>query len=207
MRKNVESALLMPKAVDIASEVILVAKLVIVRHAAVSVHFDVPSTEWDVTHEGVALTRHLAKDDAWNEVSEIYHSPERKAVVTANVLSEATGIPTTAIDGLRELKAPAIRSEIEFVRRVGSYLAGYPDTEFENWDAATARVVDAIQQAVSRSSGKSIAVVSHGRILTVWYSHLFSRRMTVDEWRSIRLPDLSVVDLDTWRVERGFFAE
>ena len=41
----------------------------------------------------------------------------------------------------------------------------------------------------------------------VLFSCLFKRRMTVREWKSIQLPDLSVIDLDTWTVSRGFFSK
>jgi len=121
-------------------------------------------------------------------------------------MSEMTGIATTAVDDLRELTAPRIASSEEFVARVGRYFAGDRDEDFESWDRATLRVVTAMAAIVTAASGNSVAVVSHGRILTVWFSHWLQRRLSVSEWQAIRMPDLSVVDLDSRRVESGFFA-
>lgn len=181
------------------------AKLYIVRHAQVNIDFSVPSSQWVISEDGISATEDLVLNESWSEVRHIYHSPEPKAVATAHIISELTGIKTTVMDGLHELRIPTINPAEEFVRRVGTYLAGYPDPEFEDWDMATNRIVGCVQNIVSQANGNSVAMVSHGRILTVLFSHFLNRRMTVDEWQSIRLPDLCVLDLDTWTVERGFF--
>jgi 2,3-bisphosphoglycerate-dependent phosphoglycerate mutase len=183
-----------------------VAKLYIVRHALVNVDFSIPSSEWEISEVGINETRDLVLGESWNEVRRIYHSPERKAVATARIISEMTDIPLASMDDLHELHIPTINPAEEFIRRVGAYLGGFPDPEFEDWDEATTRIVGCVQNIISEANGSSVAMVSHGRILTVLFSHLMKRRMTVTEWQSIRLPDLSVIDLDTWTVERGFFS-
>jgi broad specificity phosphatase PhoE len=63
-----------------------------------------------------------------------------------------------------------------------------------------------LQAVVEAEAGKSVAVVSHGRILTVLYSYLLGHRLGEKEWQSISLPDLSVINLETNTVESGFFA-
>lgn len=182
------------------------AKLYVVRHASVHVDFGVPSSEWVISEDGIRATRDLVLTEPWSEVRHIYHSPEPKAAVTARIIGDLTGIQTTVVDALHELRIPTINPHDEFVRRVGLYLAGFPDPEFEDWDMATNRIVDAVQNIIRLANGSSVAMVSHGRILTVLFSYWLKRRMTVDAWRSIRLPDLSVVDMDTWQVDRGFFS-
>lgn len=182
------------------------SKLYMIRHAPVTVDFRIRSSEWSISEEGIHATRQLVLNQSWNDVQRIYHSPERKAAGTAEVVSAMTGIPMTVVNDLRELSVPHIDASDEFIRRVGAYLLGFPDPEFENWDQAAQRIVGAIAAIVAEAAGRSAAVVSHGRILTVWFSHLFQRRMSVAEWQSIRLPDLSVIDLDTGTVERGFFS-
>ncbi len=182
------------------------SKLIVIRHAQVAVDFNLPASDWPITEHGIEATRQLALAEPWNEVARIYHSPELKAAVTASVISEISGVPTAVKDDLRELYVPMIQPHEAFVRRFGAYLDGYNDPEFENWDNATNRIVHCVKQLVHREEGKSFAVVSHGRIITVLFSYLFKRRLTVDDWQSIHFPDLSVVDLNTWTVERGFFA-
>jgi len=184
-----------------------VAKLYIVRHAQVNVDFSVPSHEWEISEEGIRATKDLVSGETWNGVRRIYHSPEPKAAATARIISDITSIPTRLMNELHELRIPTIHPAEEFVRRVGTYLEGFPDQEFEDWDQATTRILGCVHKIISEANGSSVAMVSHGRILTVLFSHLLKRRMTVWEWQSIRLPDVSVIDLDTWRVERGFFSD
>ena len=181
-----------------------VAELYIVRHAQVNID-SVPSTEWHISEDGIRATRELVLSENWSGVHRIYHSPEPKAVATADIISEMTGIPTSVMDELHELRIPTIQPTEEFVRRVSAYLEGFPDPEFEEWALAADRIVGCVRRITNEANGCSVAMVSHGRILTVLFSYLFKRRMTVKEWQSIKLPDLSVIDLETWAVERGFF--
>lgn len=182
-------------------------KLYIVRHAPVNIDFSVPSSQWEISQDGIRATRDLVSQASWHEIGRIYHSPEPKAEATARVISEFTGIPAEVRDELCELQVPTIHPFEEFVRRVGAYLEGFPDPGFEDWDQATSRIVHCVDNLIRDSNGTSAAMVSHGRILAVLFSHFFQRRMTVQEWQSIQLPDLSVVDIDTWTVDKGFFRD
>ncbi|MHB1682576.1 MAG: histidine phosphatase family protein [Bacilli bacterium] len=56
----------------------------------------------------------------------------------------------------------------------GAYLSGFNNPEFEDWGRAMNRIVDCIQGILSEANGSSEAVVSHGRILSVLFSHLLS---------------------------------
>lgn len=182
------------------------AKLYVVRHSQVNTDFSVPSSEWRISEDGIRATKDLAVSENWEGVYGIYHSPEPKAVETARIIGKFTGTPVKAMEDLHELRIPAISPAKEFVRRVGAYLDGFPDPEFEDWEHATQRIIGCVQKIISEAQGRSVAMVSHGRILTVLFSHILRRRMSVTEWQSIRLPDLSVIDSDTWTVERGFFS-
>lgn len=182
------------------------SKLFVVRHAQVTVDFNIPPSDWSISVEGIQSARELSLQQSWGGVSRIYHSPENKAVATAKIISEVSGVPTKGEDDLRELRIPTIQPHDEFLRRVGEYFAGSNDPEFEDWNNATERIVSCVQRIVRNENGNSVAIVSHGRILTVLFSHILKRRMKVDEWQSIRMPDLSVIDLDSWTVERGFFS-
>ncbi len=182
------------------------AKLLVVRHAAVRVDYAVPPARWELSEPGRRRTRELAKNAPWQGIVRIYHSAERKAVATAAILSHDTGIATVCAPGLGELTMPLIPARAEFIRRMERYLAGTDEEEFESWSAATRRIVHCVEDIVAESPGQSVAIVSHGRILTVFYSHLLRRRLNVADWQSIALPDWSIVDTTTWTVERGFLA-
>ncbi|ARU63348.1 hypothetical protein CBW65_21940 [Tumebacillus avium] len=182
------------------------SKLYVVRHAQVLIEPALPSPEWALSSEGVQSARELAKRESWQGVREIWHSPEPKAIGTARAIAEHAGLTMKQHEDLRELAfAAGYLTAEEFQARVGAYFqGGQDDPAFEPYVEAQARIVQAIQDIVAQADGKDVAIVSHGRILTVLYSYLLGRRLGPEEWRSIKLPDLSVIDTGTWRVERGF---
>ena len=181
-------------------------KLYVIRHAAVTVDFRIPAAQWRISDEGRQDLRALVLNNSWNEIAAIYHSPEPKAIATAGIISQMTGCPAMMSANLRELSMPVIPLAEEFVRRVGAYLEGFTDPEFELWDEAQERIVNCIRSIMESEHGKSMAIVSHGRILSVFFSHVLRRRITVEEWQSIKFPDLSVVDWEQGLIERGYFS-
>lgn len=181
------------------------SKLYVVRHAQVTIDPDIPSREWQLSPEGVRSARELAERELWAQVRTIWHSPEPKAVSTARVIAEQAGLVRQEHAGLRELAFEAgFLTQDEFQARVGAYFLGGTDPAIEPYAEAQARIVRAVQDIVTAADGQDVAIVSHGRILTVLYAHLLGRRLGPLEWRSIGMPDLSVIDTTTWRVERGF---
>lgn len=95
------------------------SKLFVVRHAQVTVDFNNPSSDWSIAAEGIHSTREFALQESWGEVSRIYHSPDNKAVATAKIISEVSGVPTKRENDLRELRIPTRQPHDEFLRRVG----------------------------------------------------------------------------------------
>lgn len=182
------------------------AKLYVVRHAAVAVDFDLPASDWQLSGAGIEATRKLVDAGGWEDVRHIYYSPEVKARQTASIISQMTGTASTVVEDLRELRAPILINLDEFQGRVGAYLDGFADPEFEPWDEAGERIARCVEAILDEADGL-VAIVSHGRILTAWFSHWLGRRLSRRDWESMGLPDLSVVDIDSRRVERGFFSD
>ncbi len=182
-------------------------KLYIVRHAQVKIEPNVPSAQWNLSEAGVRSTEALAASESFDLVKKIWHSPEPKALQTAQVIAERASLELRMHAGLRELAADVgFLPQHEFQARVGAYLLGKDDPAFEPYGDAQARIVSAVREIVEEAKGDSVALVTHGRILTVLYSYLFGRRLGQKEWQSIPLPALSVIDTNSWQVERGFLA-
>ena len=182
-------------------------KLYAVRHAQVAIRPEVPPEQWHLSPEGLTAARNLATEHPWHGVTGIWHSPQPKTAQTAKTIAAALGLPTQAADGLAELTMDTgYLGTAEFEYRVGAYLEGADDPVFEPYVAAQARILACVRDIVARAQGRSVAIVSHGRILTALFSALCASRLGREAWKSIRLPDLSVVDLDAGTVERGFFA-
>jgi len=62
-----------------------------------------------------------------------------------------------------------------------------------------------VTDILRESAGKAVMVVSHGLVITVLYSYLIGPGLDPNGWKSLKMPDLSVIDLDTCMVERGFY--
>ena len=180
-------------------------RVVLVRHGPTMVEPDVPQDQWRLSPEGENIVRSWAECQSWDGVTQLYTSPEAKAVETAAMISQTANIPVAGIDdGLRELRVPFIASRGEFLARMERYLGGFPDPDFEPWESAQARIHSSIHAIQARHAGQSIAVVSHGRILTAYLSGILSRRLSEREWLAIQMPDSAVVDMEAGRVLKGF---
>ncbi len=181
-------------------------KLLVVRHAQVVIEPEVAPERWNLSAEGETSARRLADDPDWADVGRIWYSPQPKTAQTARVIAAARGLPAEAAPDLAELTMDVgFLGTTEFERRVGAYLEGADDPVFEPYAAAEQRVTRCVRDILLRSAGQDAAIVSHGRILTVLFAALCGERLDREAWRSIRLPDLSVVDLTAGVVERGFF--
>ena len=178
-----------------------------VRHAQVAIRPAVPPEEWHLSAEGVDAARALASEGGWEGVAALHHSPEPKTAETAAAIGAVLGVPLVPAPDLRELRMDAgfLGTDV-FERRVGAYLEGAPDPAFEDYAAAQRRGLGCVRAAVAAAGGQPIAIVSHGRLLTAMFSALCGERLGTAAWRSIRMPDLSVVDVAAGRVARGFFA-
>ncbi|MDB5084168.1 MAG: hypothetical protein JWN30_1054 [Bacilli bacterium] len=188
--------------------VYMLPNLYVIRHAQVEIDPNVPAQEWPLSKEGERSTLELIAAESWPDVSTIYHSPEPKAEQTATIIADALSLKMESHLALRELQInTGFLSSAEFEHRVGAFLEGCPDPDFEDYELAGNRIEQGVKDIVRRAGGVSTAIVSHGRILTVWFSRLKGRRLTAAEWKSIKLPDLAVIDVDTWTVKSGFFAD
>ena len=140
-----------------------------------------PSVEEDMT------SLRAARD--WDAVPLWLSSAETKAVRTAELL---TSRPVTTLAGLRE------------VRR-GGWTVDYDETVarlFADPEAAPADGWESARSAVTRfhrtirpflSPGVDVAVVSHGLVMTLWCAALRNRPVDLQDWRSLRFPDLLVL--------------
>ncbi len=185
-------------------------KLFAVRHAQVVVEPLIRPEEWRLSAAGIASACALARRPEWAGagVAAIHHSPQHKTAQTAAAMRQVLAIPTFAEADLVELRMDCGFLGTEaFEARVGHYLEEGRDPAFEDYERARERIVGCVRRILSAARvGHSVAIVSHGRILTVLFSALCGVRLGHREWKSIQMPDLSVVDLEAETVTHGFLA-
>ncbi len=180
-----------------------------VNHSAVNIDYSLPAERWTLSPEGIQLMMPIAESTIWSKVKKIYHGPESRAAQTAMIIARRWDLSLATNRGLRELEIRSSAMERrQFFDIIGDHLEGKARHAFiEDIEVATQRFVRSISQIVALHPGQSVGIVSNARILTVFYGHLLGRRLTRDEWQSLRTPDLSVIDLQTLEVNSGFFSD
>jgi broad specificity phosphatase PhoE len=183
-------------------------RLVLVRHAEVVQNRDVPVERWPLSTEGVLAAAALRAHPALAGVSAVWSSPEPKALATARAIARDDEVRVHP--GLRELD----RTAVGWVGDHASYVAlvteilRRPDESVRGCERAhdaEARVASAVGEILAERPGDDVAVVSHGLVLTLYLSRLLGLPgPSLDLWRSIRFPDVAIVDAATWRVVSSF---
>jgi broad specificity phosphatase PhoE len=182
-------------------------KLYVVRHAEIRLDVDVPPDKWELTDSASSAVVNMLNGISVDSIDRIYYSPLLKASQTADIISNIYGIVKVERDCLREVERHfSYVDHGTFTRYVEKYLSGHDDGNFEKYYDVTERIVSCVMDILRESAGKSVMVVSHGVVITVLYSHLIGTTLDPNGWKTLKMPDLSVIDLDTGMVERGFYA-
>ncbi len=180
-------------------------RLYLIRHASPEIDARVPARQWCLSAQGrrdaEALGRRLSLD-----VARIWSSDEPKALETATILAAGPGAGTAVHADLREVAfASGILPQAEFRRRVQAYLDGADDPAFEPYEAARQRIMRCLAE-ICRTDDGDVAVVSHGRIITVLLSGMLGRRLGGRVWSRIGMPDVTLLDLESGDAVSGFAA-
>ncbi|MEJ7567174.1 MAG: histidine phosphatase family protein [Gaiellaceae bacterium] len=182
-------------------------RLVLVRHARVRLDAEVPPRLWQLTDEGRADAEKLARLPVFTDAEAVVTSPEPKARATAESIARVAGVELCVEADLREAErgTSPVDDRDGFVQRVDAWLGGTPIPDWEERDAARARIVACIGRLLAKSGG-DLVLVSHGTVLSLYLAWLRGQeRVDLAEWRAIPLPAVAVVDpvsrgiLEPWR--------
>jgi len=182
-------------------------KLYFVRHAEIRIDAVAPPDKWELMDNASGAVVKMFNGISADSIDRIYYSPLPKASQTADIISNIYGIVKVERDCLREVERhfPYV-DHGTFTRYVDQYLSGHDDGSFERYYDVRERIVSCVTDILRESAGKSVMVVSHGVVITVLYRHLIGTALDPNGWKTLKMPDLSVIDLDTGMVERGFYA-
>ena len=182
------------------------AKVFVIRHAETEVVPNLPSTQWKLKEGSFDAIKTMLKGVEITDVQTIYYSPLVKAEHTALIISEIFGIALEQRQCLREVERYFnFIDEETFRTRVAEYFSGGEGRNFESHSTARDRIISCLKSLIAGASGKSILIVSHGMIISILYSHLIGVSIGCRDWQKIKMPDLSILDMDNNVVEKGFF--
>ncbi len=175
------------------------ALLYLIRHARSQMMGD-EIERWPLSEEGKRETGVLARQNFWREIELIFSSPEPKALLTAKPSAHRWGIPLEVVNCLHELHRPRLVQDYDMTV---ARLFAEPETVIAGMEPATQaaeRITHCLKELVASHPEQTLAVVSHGLILTLFLAQLENRRPTVSEWRAIPFTGLAVMDTATWRL-------
>ncbi|WMT44642.1 MAG: histidine phosphatase family protein [Cuniculiplasma divulgatum] len=182
------------------------AKIFVVRHAETEAVPNIPADQWKLKDGSFDAIKTMMKGVDITDVQTIYYSPLVKAKHTALIISEFFGIALEERQCLREVERYfGFIDEETFRTRVLEYFSGCDDQNFESYSTARDRIISCLKSLIAGGPGKSILIVSHGMIISILYSHLLGVSKGYGDWQKIKMPDLSILDMDNNVVEKGFF--
>jgi broad specificity phosphatase PhoE len=176
-------------------------QLYLIRHASPLVQPDRPSREWPLSDRGIEEAQALAKvANTWG-LGALYTSSEAKARSTGLVIGDVLGLSVNVVDGFDELRIPDwIANADEFNAAVRAILSGGDGTPrgAERTEQAVARFADGVDLVAGGDF--PAAIVSHGRVLTVWLAETIGLDDPYETWRTMPMPGWACVDLDAPRL-------
>jgi len=179
------------------------ALLYLIRHARVQMMGSAPQ-RWSLSEKGRREAGVLARQDFWREVEHIFSSPALKSQQTAEPAARRWGIPLAVMDCLHELRRPQIVHDYE---QVIARVLAEPETSVAGLEPAVRaaeRITRCIKELVATHPGQTVAVVSHGLVLTLFLAQLENRWPTVDEWLAVPFAGLTILDTVEWRLIKGW---
>lgn len=181
------------------------ALLYLIRHARAQMMGDA-AERWLLSEQGRREAGVLARQDFWREVELICSSPEPKALQTAEPAARRWGIPLVTVDCLHELRRPRLVPDYE---TVVARIFAEPEASIAGLEPAARaaeRFTRCLENLVEAHPDLTLAVISHGLVMTLFLARLKDRWPTVAEWNAVPFTGLAVVDTtpSPWRLVKDW---
>lgn len=178
--------------------------LILIRHSLTQVDPGSPSHTWSLSAEGRRRCILLADRLRPHHPSRLITSTELKAQETGQIIAEQLDLPVTAVPGLEEHK----RSQAGFLDAAAfkhqiARLLTEPETLVfgeETGQQARERFTQTLDQLLKQYPNDTLALVSHGTILTLFVS-AFNKVAPISFWEGLNLPDFLLIDRASYRLK------
>jgi len=174
--------------------------LIFVRHSLVDRVDGVPAREWNLSEDGRVRAKQLIGKLFAYKPETIVSSDEPKAQQTAEIISEGLGLKYSVKRNLHEhdrRQVPFLAND-EFQTLVQKFFAK-PDTLVfgsETANQTLARFRDAVNSVLESSDAKTVLIVSHGTVISLFVSWL-TGQSGYFFWKGLGLPSFVVLDLQS----------
>jgi len=148
----------------------------LLRHAETGIDLTKPVRDWEITDAGRNSTLELSKSQVFSKMDGIIHSSETKARQTADIIANELQVQTYELPELDELHRDhkTQLTNKEYRARVLQTLIDWEKNvpDWESGEDALSRFFEGIRRINLMFDNKDILVVSHGIILTLYFSSL-----------------------------------
>jgi len=174
--------------------------LILVKHSLPKIVENVPAQEWKLSDEGRVRAQRLAARLNGYQPEVIVSSVEPKANETAEIIAANRNLALHIIEGLHEhdRSKVAYLPKDEFQATVREFFEK-PDTLVfgsETADQCYARFEQAVQSVLSNYADKTIVIVSHGTVISLFVSRLTGISDLL-LWNELGLPSFLVIDVQS----------
>jgi broad specificity phosphatase PhoE len=174
--------------------------LYLIRHPRTHVDPTRPSHEWGLSDQGHAQVEELCSAPFCKVIQGIYASDQPKAVEAATAMGTMCGVSVTILVGLAEVGrgTETYLSAADYENALSRFFS-FPEKSVAGWERAVdalARFQSTLEEIIKQRSGDTIAVVSHGMVLTLYTAMLDKEPPMLARWHDIDFATVAAVDVD-----------
>ena len=174
--------------------------LIVVKHSLLEIVDSLPGRAWKLSDEGRTRAQQLAEKLTQFQPEVIVSSVEPKAKETAEIIAGRCNMELHIAEDLHEHERNNVSylSRDEFQEAIGEFFKNPDALVFgsETADEAYARFYQAVQSVVNDYAGKTIIMVAHGTVISLFVSHL-TGISDLFFWKELGLPAYVVLDMQT----------
>jgi 2,3-bisphosphoglycerate-dependent phosphoglycerate mutase len=172
--------------------------LILVKHSLPRIVETLPASEWTLSEEGRTRAERLAEQLRSFEPEIIISSEESKAKETAEIVGRLLQLEVQVVPDLYEhdrsnisyLSQEQFRTSVrEFFQRPNELIFGK-----ETADQSHARFYQAVHSILNEHRNKTIVIVSHGTVISLFVSRL-TGSSDFELWNMLGLPSFIAMDL------------
>ncbi len=180
-------------------------QLILIKHSRPQIDPSRPAHEWELGEEGRRLCAPLAQKLAGKEIGVVVSSKEPKAVQTGELVADALSLPAEQADGLHEHDRSNIphMATRDFQAAIAQFFAEPMQLVLgkETAQQAQDRIDAAVQKVVLDYPDKTIAVVTHGTVLSLFLQrccgikpYLTWKQFGLPSFVALSLPEMKIVE-------------
>jgi len=183
------------------------ANLILIKHSLPAINPSTPSKEWVLSPEGLSRCTWLAEQLLSYRLKQVFSSTEAKAIQTALTISHKLGLSNKSIEGLQEndrTDFPYFENPEAWRQQFRTFFQKPHERCIGDESAveATVRFSNALNGILSERWQETIAVVTHGTVLTL-FTAAHNDISPFELWDSLALPSFVVLDSRTFKLVGG----